>query len=130
MIVSVTYSAFSDGKTLSLVDRSLNPVSMLHYNTDLSLRTMGLRRQRYPHTDAHDGQSYVGLHNDKSNVLPWKARDGADSYFKRIDSWMFFWTARSLGSHLGNQCAQDWIHTRIKMIQSSFSKPLWINSQT
>lgn len=68
-IVPVTYiinSTFSDRKMLSLVEWSLNPVSMLHYNTDF-MYTFVANDDGYNfadsgiHTDTHDGQTFVGL---------------------------------------------------------------------
>lgn len=106
-IVSVTYiiiSTFSDGKMLSLVEWSLNPVSMLHYNKDFmypfvakddgySFSDSGI------HTDTHDGQTFVGLKTSLGQehmaalVRMWLALNGsnrADSFISNlIDSWMF-----------------------------------------
>lgn len=96
---------------------------MLHYNTDLLQKDNGYDfADRGIHTDAHDGQSFAGLFI----VTKAKSCHGKDV----MDQMDVLRTARSLDSQFGNQHAQDWIHTwKDNMIQSSFSKPMWVPSQ-
>ena len=85
MIVSVTDSAFSDGKILSLVDRSLNPVSMLHYNTDLSQKDNGTLPTEVPIHKPMMDKAVLDFMTIKV-MSSHGARKGADGYLKRLDS--------------------------------------------
>lgn len=136
-VTNIINSAFSNGQTLRLVDWSLNPVSMLHYNTDfiyftthLFRRTMGITlRTKVSLWISMMDKAMLDLITTKAMSchgkdvkLDCRGSNRADSFYVkiRLTAGCLETTWTRLDSHVDGYKWSDLLF---------FFKPLWINSQ-